>query len=339
MSKVPTRDEWQFGHNLTNIMEDKDLLISTHICTMLNRATQMFEYDNLPKTIKKKDLELQLLCHGFTIWKKVDGEWYTFFGGLGGQPNPYYLPTKAIIANPALRYNASLEIDDECVVMLNDNLYQGILPTLTKYANLLVEAELTLKYAILNARIPMLLTADSDTAYANATNLVEKVVKGEDYGIVVQTPTQKAFEGINTFDFCKTTHIKDIIEAVQYIKGSEYNEIGINAAFNMKREAINEAEATLNEDILYPLCDVFLECRRNGLELVNAKLREEGLPEITVRFSSVWEQNRHHEELVLDTIEAEIDVLEAQADTTEESEVKSDENQGNSDDTTDSSTD
>lgn len=306
MNQIPNRDNWSFGNSLSNILENKDFLIKSHISTMLNRATQMFKYNNLPKTIKKKDLELQLLCHGFTVWKKVDGEWYTFFAGLGGEPNPYYLPTMAVIANPALKYNASLTIDEDCVVMLNDNLYQGILPTLAKYACLLVEAELSLKYAILNARIPMVLTADSDKAYEDAKNLITKIVKGENYGIVAQTPTKKAFEGIDSLDFCKETHIKDIIEAVQYIKGSEYNEIGLNAAFNMKREAINEAEATLNENILYPLIDAMLECRKEGLKLVNEKRVAEGEPEITVELNSVWADNARRDKLSLDIMKTQV---------------------------------
>lgn len=309
MTLIPNRDNWKFGDKISDIMNNKDMLIRSHIANILNRATQMFKYTNLPPTIKKKDLELQLLCHGFTVWKKVKGEWYTFFAGLGGKPNPYYLPTLAVISNPALNYTDSLKIDEDCVVMLNDNLYEGILPTISKYASLLVEAELTLKYAILNARIPMLITADSDSAYKAATSVVKKIVDGEDYSIVVQTPTQKAFEGVDTFDFCKDTHIKDVIEAVQYIKGSEYNEIGLNAAFNMKREAINEAEATLNEDILYPLCDTMLECRRDALKLINEKLIEEGKPEITVEFNSVWANNRKLEDLNIDRAEAEVDEI------------------------------
>lgn len=324
MALIPNRDNWKFGDKLSDIMNNKDMLIRSHIANILNRATQMFKYTNLPPTIKKKDLELQLLCHGFTVWKRVGGEWYTFFAGLGGKPNPYYLPTLAVISNPALNYTDSLEIDKDCVVMLNDNLYEGILPTISKYASLLVEAELTLKYAILNARIPMLITADSDSAYKAATQVVKKIVDGEDYSIVVQTPTKKAFEGVDTFDFCKDTHIKDVIEAVQYIKGSEYNEIGLNAAFNMKREAINEAEATLNEDILYPLCDTMLECRRDALKLINEKLREEGKPEITVEFNSVWANNRKLEDLNIDRAEAEVDeiISENKEESEEENEGK-----------------
>lgn len=330
MNQIPSRDDWKFGNLYGKILQSKEELIQNHIINILNRATQMFEYGNLPDTIKKKDLEIQLLVNGFTVWKKVNGKWYTFYAGLGGEPNPYYLPTKAIIANPALKYNATLEIDENCVVMLNDNFYQGIMPTISKYAHLLTEAEITLRYAIINARIPMLLTADNDSAYASATKLVDKIVSGEDYGIVVQTPTKSAFEGISSFDFCKETYIKDIIEAVQYIKGSEYNEIGLNAAFNMKREAINEAEANLNEDILHPLCDTMLECRREGLKLVNEKRRADGEPEITVKFSSVWAQNRRNEQLQIEEKVAEIEQIEEE---TKSEETITDEIDRNSNDT------
>lgn len=308
MATVPSRSDWHFNVFYQDIMKDKERLITNHIINILNRATQMFKYNGLPKTIKKKDLEIQLLVNGFTVWKKVNGEWYTFFAGLGGEPNPYYLPTKAIIANPALRYNATLEIDDNCVVMLNDNFYQGIMPTISKYASLLTEAEITLRYAILNARIPAIFSADNDKSYQDAKEVIDKIMNGADYGFVINSPVKAAFEGINVMDFCKQTYIKDVIEAVQYIKGSEYNEIGLNAAFNMKREAINEAEASLNEDILYPLCDTMLECRRAGLEIVNSMRKKDGESEITVEFNSVWAQNRKHENLTLEILKAKANI-------------------------------
>lgn len=327
MDNVPSRCDWHFNVFYQDIMKDKERLITNHIINILNRATQMFKYNGLPKTIKKKDLEIQLLVNGFTVWKKVDGEWYTFFAGLGGKPNPYYLPTLAVVANPALRYNETLEIDENCVVMLNDNFYQGIMPTISKYASLLTEAEITLRYAILNARIPAIFSADNDKSYEDAKDVIGKILNGSDYGFVIESPVKAAFEGINVMDFCKQTYIKDVIEAVQYIKGSEYNEIGLNAAFNMKREAINEAEATLNEDILYPLCDTMLECRREGLERVNFMRKKDGESEITVEFNSVWAQNRRQEKLALDIMRAEADIEKEQTEGGAENEGQGNSNQ------------
>lgn len=302
MTQPTNRNEWIFG-NIKNPLKDKEYLLRSIVTQMLNRTTKMFKYNGLPDTIKTKDLETQLQVGGFAIWKEVKGDLYTFAGGLGGEPNPYYLPTIAIIANPALKYNASLEIDKECVVMLNDNYYQGMMPVFNKYGALLVEAELSLKMAILNARVPALIQADNDGTYKSAKEFFEKIVEGEEYGII---SSKEFFDGIRSQDFYKQAYIKDLIEAIQYIRGTWYNEIGLNATFNMKREAINEAEATLNEDILQPTIDNMLECRQDALEKVNSMFGTN----ITIEFNSIWKQNEKEEALAFDLKEAEIDSKE-----------------------------
>lgn len=317
MSETPkTRNEWIFG-SIKNPLENKDYLLKHEVLKMLNKSTRIFKYNNLPDTIKVKDLETQLQVGGFNIWKKVDGKLYTFNGTLGGQPNPYYLPTIAIVANPALKFNESMKIDEDCVVMLNDHYYQGMMPLFSKYSHLLIEAEISLRFAIINARIPALVNADNDNSYDSAKKFFDDIVEGKTYGVIAST---KFFEGIKTHDFYKESHIKDIIESIQYIKGSWYNEIGLNAAFNMKREAINEAEATLNEDILYPTIDTMLECREKALEKINDMFNTN----ITVELDSVWLQNRIHEDLVFEKTEAEIEEIKDEGG--EENEVDRDTN-------------
>lgn len=301
MTHITNRNDWIFG-NIKNVLDDKKYMLQSNIIRMLNRSTRIFKYNNLPETIKAKDLETQLQVGGYCIWKNVDGNLYTFSGGLGGEPNPYYLPTIAIIANPALKYNKSLEIDKDCVVMLNDHYYQGLMPTFNKYGSLLTEAEISLKYAIINARVPALVEADNDNTQASAKAFFDKIVKGDGYEVIA---SREFYEGIKSHDFYKQSHIKDIIESIQYIKGSWYNEIGLNAAFNMKREAINEAEATLNEDILYPDIDVMLECRKLALEKVNEMFKTD----ISVELDSVWLENRKRENQQEELIEAEIENL------------------------------
>lgn len=322
MEHVNQRNEWLFGQ-CKSIIDDKDAMLRNVIVTMLSKTVKMFKYNGLPDTIKVKDLETQLQVGGFAIWKEVDGKLYTFLGGLGGQPNPYYLPTKAVVTNPALRYNATLTIDEDCIVMLNDYYYQGLMPLYNKYGGLLVEAEISLKYAILNARVPALVQADNDGTFKSATEFFQKIKDGKEYGII---SSKEFFDGIRSQDFYKQAYIKDLIESIQYIKGSWYNEVGLNAAFNMKREAINEAEATLNEEILFPTIDMMLECRKDALEKVNAMFGTN----ITVEFDSVWKRNIEQEYLSLD-------IMKNEAQTTMESEVNEDEARG--DDNSDGSGD
>lgn len=324
MEHVNQRNEWLFGQ-CKSIIDDKDAMLRNVIVTMLSKTVKMFKYNGLPDTIKVKDLETQLQVGGFAIWKEVDGKLYTFLGGLGGQPNPYYLPTKAVVANPALRYNATLTIDEDCIVMLNDYYYQGLMPLYNKYGGLLVEAETSLKYAILNARVPALIQADNDGTFKSATEFFQKIKDGKEYGII---SSKEFFDGIRSQDFYKEAYIKDLIESIQYIKGSWYNEVGLNAAFNMKREAINEAEATLNEEILFPTIDMMLECRKDALEKVNAMFGTN----ITVEFDSVWKRNLEQEHLSLD-------IMKNEAEQTNESEVIPDETMRDADSGTDTDTD
>lgn len=309
MSDSIQRNSWIFG-KCKSILNDKEALQKQIISQMLNKTITIFKYDNLPETITDKDIEIITQVNGYSIWKEVDGKLYVFYGSLGGEPNPYYLPTIAIIANPALRYNASLKIDEECVVMLNDYLYTGLMPLFNKYGSLLTEAEISLKYAIINARVPALLQSDNDNTYKSAQEFFSKIEKGDGYGIIA---SKEFFEGIKSQDFYKQPYIKDLIESIQYIKGSWYNEIGLNAQFNMKREAINSAESTLNEDILYPAVDVMLQCRKKAVEKINKMFGTN----ITVELNSVWEQNRKQEDLALQYKEAEVDNLEQETTTKE----------------------
>ena len=313
MDNISNRNNWIFGKIRDDVLHDKNYIRRQIISQMLNKSTKIFKYNNLPETINYKDLELQLQVNGYAIWKEVGEKLYTFVGGLGGEPNPYYLPTIAIVANPALKYNATLKIDEECVVMLNDHLYQGLMPLFNKYGSLLTEAEISLKYAIINARVPALIQADNDTTAESANQFFDKIENGEDFGVIA---SKEFFDGIRSQDFYKEAYIKDLIESIQYIKGSWYNEIGLNAAFNMKREAINEAEATLNEDILYPTVDVMLEMRQTALEKVNKMFGTN----ITVELDSVWKQNREQEERIVEKEEAEIEDIKS-----EEKEDKSNE--------------
>lgn len=309
MSDSIQRNSWIFG-KCKSILNDKELLQKQIISQMLNKTITIFKYGNLPETITDKDIEIITQVNGYSIWKEVDGKLYVFYGSLGGEPNPYYLPTIAIIANPALRYNASLKIDEECVVMLNDYLYTGLMPLFNKYGNLLTEADISLKYAIINARVPALLQSDNDNTYKSAQEFFSKIEKGDGYGIIA---SKEFFEGIKSQDFYKQPYIKDLIESIQYIKASWYNEIGLNSQFNMKREAINSAESRLNDDILHPTIDVMLQCRKNAVEKINKMFGTN----ITVELNSVWEQNKIEEDLLLQYQKAEVDNLK-QENTTKE---------------------
>lgn len=298
-TNLTNRNEWIFSQAKSQF-NNKELIINSLIIEMLERTNTMFSYSGLPQTIRVKELETILQVGGFAIWAKDNkGDLYVFSGGLGGEPNPYYLPSKAIVANPALRLNKDFTIDKDCIVMLNDTYYQGLMPMFTRYASMLAETEISLKYATVNTRIPAFVQADNDSTKSSAEEFIRRIVDGDGYGVVA---TKEFFDGISSVEFAKYPQIKDLIEEYQYIKGSWYNAVGLESTFNMKREAINEAEACLNDDILHPTIDNMLRNRKESLEKVNEMFGTS----ITVELDGIWKQKRKQENLVIKQQENEV---------------------------------
>lgn len=298
--RLRPRDEWLFGTDMTKFK--KDDIIRYYIRKMLIKTQQMFEYDNLPETIPKKDYLLIKQTHGsVTIAKAEDGKLYAFRGGLGGRPNEYYLPTISIVNNPYLNLNKTYKIDEDCVVILNDALYQGLLPIIEHNAYLLAECDISFKFACINIRIPALVDAPNDTAKAEAERFFKQVEDGEKIGVIGD---ETFFDKLSVYNYANSdTSITHLIELKQYIWGTFLQEIGIQSTFNMKREAINEAEAGMSEDILIPSVDEMLEQEQIGWDKVNKMFGTN----VQVRLSSVWENVRKKRDLAEELTESEID--------------------------------
>lgn len=300
------------GHIGLNMGDDEKAVNNhIHIAYMLNRTHRIFKYSGLPESIPERTLELYLQCNGFCIIYKHNGKLYPFFGGLGGQLNEYYMPTIATIANPYLNLSVNAKIDEDCIVIPNDTNYLGLLPLYNRYAAMLTEAELSLNLAQINSRIIALISAPDDVTKASAEEYLEQVLAGKQ-GIIADN----AFlDGIKVQPYGNSganNIIKTVIESIQYIKSSWYNEVGINSNYNMKREALNSAESALNDDVLVPLIDDMLECRKLGVERVNNMFGTN----ISVDLASVWAENEKERKEQLENLSDEKET---------ESEVKSDE--------------
>lgn len=269
------------GLSYTYDIRDKEKSIANYIDYMLDRTQKFFVYTGLPETIPKRMIELYLQCNGYTTIYKHQGELYAYTSGLGGVPDVYYNPTVSIIANPAQNLNTSLTVDVDCVVIRNDSLMRGLLPIHKKYAVMLAENDISLWLADINTRIVSLISAPDDRTKKAADKYLDDVFKGRLSSIADNT----FLDGIKSQPYASAAGtLKSLIEYHQYIKASWFQELGLNAAYNMKRESIGTAETALNDDILLPLVDDMLECRRIGLDKVNKMYGTN----ITVDLDSSW---------------------------------------------------
>ena len=283
-------------------LEDKEKTVNDIATHLLNRCLQIFKYEDLPETIDKRNLELLNILNGFSIWHEVDGNLYAFNAGLGGEPDPYYMPTIATISNPALNISENLEIGDQCVLMLSDSSAKGLKSLIQKYASIIAEIDLSISVANINLRIPTIASSTNDATAKKAKLFFDDIKKGK-LGVIFDA----GMMGEDTFKTSpyastSTNILTDLIELRNYYEAEFYKEIGLNQTNNMKRESLNDDEIAANEDTLKPLIDDMLEQRQIAIDEVNKMFGTN----IKVSLNSSWEDNEvelelKHEEIAEDT--------------------------------------
>ena len=232
-------DDLLYGLQVENF-GDKLGGVRHYIRYWLNRTQRIFKYEGLPDTIPARNLELILQCKGSAVIAEVEGALYSFRASLGGNPDVYYQPTLAIVANPALNISKQFLVDKECVLMRNDSCMTGLLPLFCRYASMLAENECTMRMADINTRVQFLLTAPDDRTRKSAEDFLRKLEDGElgvigDNAFLDGVKVQPAGSGAGSNFFTQ------LIELEQYLRASCWMDIGLSANFNMKREALNTA--------------------------------------------------------------------------------------------------
>lgn len=295
-------DKYNYGLCGCSLYDFKDKVKSNSnlISYMLNRTQSMFKYEGLPDTISERVLELYLQINGNCCFYEVNNNLYVFTGGMGGELDVYYMPTIYTISNPALNISKSLKIDDECIVISNDSLYLGLMPLFNRYSTAMVENEISMQLASINARITSLISAGDDRTAKSAEKYLKDIADGKQ-GVIAEN----AFlDGVKTQPYGNTANsntLTNLIEYEQYLKAGWFNEIGLNANYNMKRESLNSAESQLNDDMLLPLIDDMLKCREIGIEKVNKKYGTN----ISVKLFSSWDDNQKEIDILQNSIHVE----------------------------------
>ena len=307
------------GIDCTCDILDKKNSIFNYVMLMLDRTNQMFEYEGLPDTIPAYMLELYLQINGHVCVTKYKDNLYALPGGLGGAPDPYYRPTLYVVANPGLGMSASLRIlnhlppfgeqadQGECVLIRNDTNVRGLFYLCSRYATELTENDVSIRSAQINSRQQTFIAASTDRQIASANEYYSNLEKGK----IIAVADQAFLEGINAVNVSvqSANSIIQLIELQQYLKASWYNEIGLNANFNMKREYLSEEELRASTDVLLPLIDDMLRCREDAISVINSTYGTN----ITVRKNSAWENKQNELDTEQEQKEADVEETKSKA--------------------------
>lgn len=307
MAKDALRFLGDSSHPVTcecNIL-DKEESAFNYVQYMFDRTNLMFRYTGLPDTIPEPMLEYMLQIYGSVAILEHDGNLYAFRCNFGGPLDPYYRPTQASVANPALNITGIYRIinhlppfDREtwetykpCVRFLNDSQIQGLLPLFSRYAIQMVENDISIRSAQINLRQQTIIVADSGPEYESAKLYIKNLEDGH-----LSAIEKRAFlEGINipTGSNSQSNTVMQLIELQQYLKASWYNDIGLNSNFNMKSQYISSEEINSSADIMLPLVDNMFTSRKSAVEFINKHFGTN----ITVEKNSAWEKKQIQAEL------------------------------------------
>jgi hypothetical protein len=282
---------------------------------MFDRTNQMFEYTGLPDTIPAYYLELYLQMNGQVCITKVDGALYALPGAPGGAPDPYFRPTLYVVANPGLGFSKSLRIMNhllpynkdqsaggECVMIKNDTMMNGLYYMFSRYATEMAENDVSIRCAQINARHQAFINATTDRDVDSAQEYLDNLVAGK----LTAVASKNFLDGIKTDNLSvqSANTIIQLIELQQYLKASWYNEIGLNSNFNMKREYLSAEEIRSSTDVLLPLIDDMLRCRKDAIEMVNKIYGTN----ISVDKNSAWENKQAEVDTAQEVEESKIDI-------------------------------
>ena len=293
---------------------DRELLFLSHANTMFLRLLGMFEWKNLPETLKAETLEKNLLRFGFAIVTDVphkeeykDGGIYCLPGNFTGPLDADLLPTQVTVTSTWLNYSKSgLELGKDAVMIRNDTLFIGASDIVARYSSQEADLDLTLRLQAVSMRVNHVLQANDDTAMEDAKNFLKNLEEGE-LGVVGgdALPEMLSFDSKDYGQHSGTT-IKDTLEALQWLSAHEFIEFGLNDNYNMKREAINSTETDANSDTLLTLAEEMLKWRKKGAEELN---RVYGLS-VSVDYSETWKRVKEELDLANDAKKAEVEAIE-----------------------------
>lgn len=271
---------------------DKSKVFENYCKYTFTRTQSMFTYEGLPDTIPVQWLESYLQRNGSCCIAEHEGKLYALLGNAGGELDEYYQPTIYTVANPALNLSKSFKIGEDCVYCKNDYDAIGLVPLVSRYCGLMTENLLTVRISDINMRMMNLLSAPDDNTLQSTKQYLKDLEDGK-LGVVGETPffdgLKLQSKGVGNGDY-----MIQFIELQQYLKGSMYNELGINANFNMKREALSGQEVALNDDALMPLIDDMLKQRRAMCDELNEMF---GL-NVSVDYGSTWHSNVVEKQLI-----------------------------------------
>lgn len=250
--------------------------------SLLQKIDSCLEFKNLPKDWSQDFFLLCLWARGYVaVFESArfgDKETGIAFQPctLGGPLDFYYNPTKAIVSNPL--YQKELTIHQDCEILKLTPDFNGCWDIIDHYAVQLAELTKGINVGLINAKMPVIITADSLAESEKLKKVYDKVQAGESLVVWKEDtnhfdkeiiPRSNPFEDAFLNDFQKTYIVGELLENMQTIMDQFYMEIGLPVSNSDKKAHMLNAEADMSDAQAQSRVSCWVNTLKESLELIN----------------------------------------------------------------------
>lgn len=243
---------------------------------LLNLVINMFDYDNLPSGISRRDLEINLIMTGHAvIVSKKDGTLFTPLTNVFGY-DEYYQPVWASFANPVVVTAKKYTIGENCEIIYNNSLQDsiyyikadsGLSTFVGRYARQLADVEATANIYSVNSRLESIPVSNDNSVKESLKAFFTNLTFGK-RAIVTDSNIIENFRNVDINRTGIKDGINDWLIARDKILEQFFRDLGIRMN-NQKKAQVNSEEVESNDQLLLISADDMLKTRQDGIEKVN----------------------------------------------------------------------
>lgn len=248
---------------------------------LLNFCLTIFEYENLPPSLPKREIELNLLLTGHAVIFTDKADLVTACTTLYNYDR-YYNPTQAVFAQPRMQsktlYLADNDISRQnAVVIYNNDLKDNILyiPSdgalltfISRYARRLADLESSENIYTVNTRLTSFPVGSTDGVIANIKKFFNSLTLGK-REVITDDAIINSFRNVDITRSNTKESVNDIITARDKVLEQFFRDIGVKMFADNKKAQLTDNEVDANNQLLLISLESMLKSRQDGIDAVN----------------------------------------------------------------------
>ena len=249
---------------------------------LLNFCLTIFEYDNLPESLPKREIELNLLLTGHAVIFTDKTDIVTACTTLYNLDR-YYNPTQAVFAQPrmtskTLYLDNSIEAHKQNAVVIynndiKDNIFYipadgGLLTFISRYARRLADVESSENISTVNTRLTSFPVGSSDSVIANIKKFFNSLILGK-REVIVDDAIINSFRNVDIVRSNVCESVNDILTARDKILEQFFRDIGVKMFADNKKAQLTNDEVNSDNQLLLISLESMLKSRQDGINAVN----------------------------------------------------------------------